>query len=61
MTQFKSFKTGGEIKRLTDKELQDKRSKGLCFWCDEKWSTAHRCKRRKLDVLLIEEDEDEGT
>lgn len=48
------------MRRLTEKELQEKRSKGLCFRCDEKW-IGHRCKRRELIVLLIEEDEDEGT
>lgn len=49
------------MRRLTDKELQDKRARGLCFRCDEKWSIGHRCKRRELSVLLIEKEEDEGT
>lgn len=42
----------GEIRRLSEKELQSKREKGLCFRCDEKWSTSHRCRRRELSVLL---------
>lgn len=49
----------GEIRRLTDKELQYKRERGLCFRCDDKWVAGHRCKRRELSVLLTQEDEDE--
>lgn len=56
-----SGRAGGDMRRLTDKELQEKRSRGLCFRCDEKWAVGHRCKKRELSVLLIEEDEDEGT
>lgn len=49
------------MRRLTNKELQEKRAKGLCFRCDEKWSMGHRCKKRELSVLLIEEEDEEGT
>lgn len=48
----------GEVKRLTDKELQEKRSKELCFRCDNKWSMGHRCKKRELSVLLMDDEED---
>lgn len=48
----------GEIRRLSEKELQAKREKGLCFRCDEKWSINHRCKRRELSVLLTQEEEE---
>ncbi|KAL4557226.1 hypothetical protein LXL04_035399 [Taraxacum kok-saghyz] len=51
---------GGEIRRLTDKELQAKRDKGLCYRCDDKWSVGHHCKRKELSVLLIQEEEDGG-
>nr|KAJ0228165.1 hypothetical protein LSAT_V11C100046520 [Lactuca sativa] len=50
-------KPGGEVRRLSDKELQYKRSKGLCFRCDEKWSAGHQCKRKELSVLLMQEEE----
>lgn len=47
---------------MTDKELQNKREKGLCFRCDDKWSLGHRCRRRELSVLLVHgEDEINGT
>lgn len=49
------------MRRLSDKELQQKRAKGLCFRCDEKWSMGHRCKKKELSVLLIEEEEEDRT
>lgn len=33
----------GPFKRLTEAELAEKRSKGLCFKCDEKFVPGHRC------------------
>lgn len=51
--------SGGDIKRLTEKELQDKRAKGLCYRCDAKWAIGHRCKKKELSVMLIEEEEGE--
>lgn len=57
---FLSSKANGEIRRLSDAEMQLKREKGLCYRCDDKWSIGHRCKRRELSVLLTcdgEEDE----
>lgn len=51
-------KGGGEVRRLSDRELQDKRAKGLCFRCDAKWNIGHRCKRRELSVLLLDEEDD---
>ncbi|XP_028055574.1 uncharacterized protein LOC114259749 [Camellia sinensis] len=38
------------IKRLSPAELHDRRSKGLCFNCNEKFSPVHRCKK----LFLIE-------
>ena len=51
-----------EIRKLTDSEIQVKRQKGLCFRCDDKWLSRHRCKRKELQVIMIPEDiEDEGS
>ncbi|KAI0497361.1 hypothetical protein KFK09_020584 [Dendrobium nobile] len=55
--------TGGQFKRLTEKEVHEKRAKGLCFRCDEKYMPGHKCRDRTLQVLLVcdnEEDEEEG-
>lgn len=46
----------GEIRRLSDKELQYKRERGLCFRCDEKWTVGHKCKKKELSVLLSHEE-----
>ncbi|GJZ44138.1 ankyrin repeat-containing protein [Tanacetum coccineum] len=46
------------FKRLTDAEFANKRAKGICFWCDEKFGPGHRCPRKTLQVLLVG-DEDE--
>lgn len=56
-----STKNLGEVRRLTDKELQEKRAKGLCFRCDDKWVIGHRCKRRELSVIVLEDEEDDST
>ncbi|XP_020693720.1 uncharacterized protein LOC110107714 [Dendrobium catenatum] len=40
--------SGGNFKRLTEKEMQEKRAKGLCFRCDERYTPGHRCKDRTL-------------
>lgn len=46
----------GEMRRLSEKELQEKRSKGLCFRCDGKWSVGHKCQKKELSVLLTQDD-----
>ena len=57
----------GEVRRLSDSELQKKREKGLCYRCDEKWAPGHRCKKKELTVLLTydmdeaEQEEEEGS
>lgn len=48
------------VRRLSDKEMQEKREKGLCFRCDGKWTAGHRCLRRELSILCAEEDEEEA-
>ena len=54
-----SVKPFGEMRRLTEKELQEKRARGLCYRCDEKWHAGHRCRRRELSVLLIDDAAEE--
>ena len=48
-----------EIKRLSEREVQAKREKGLCYRCDEKWGPGHRCKRKELSVLLTADETEE--
>ncbi|KAK9189840.1 hypothetical protein WN943_018439 [Citrus x changshan-huyou] len=46
------------IKRLSPQKLREKREKGLCYNCDQKWSNSHRC-RSKFLLLLGTADVDE--
>ncbi|XP_024030288.1 uncharacterized protein LOC112094195 [Morus notabilis] len=54
--------TGGEtgFRRLTFDEVQQRKARGLCFRCDEKYSPGHRCKSRTLQVLMLADDDSEG-
>lgn len=48
-------------RRLTDTGFQAKRDKGLCFRCNEKYTTNHRCNNREtreLRVLLVSDCEE---
>jgi hypothetical protein len=48
------------IKNISPAEMQIRRDKGLCYFCDEKFSHAHRCPNRRLMMLqLTKEDEEE--
>jgi hypothetical protein len=40
------------IKRLSPAEMQLRCSKGLCFNCDERFHTGHRCKHKQFILLL---------
>lgn len=45
-------------RRLSPQEIADKRSKGLCFLCDEKYSRDHQCKaKRQLFVMELQDEE----
>ena len=44
------------IKRMNAAEMQLTRDKGLCYWCDDKFSFNHKCPNRKLMFLQLDED-----
>lgn len=43
---------------MTIAEINDKKTKGLCFHCDEKYFPGHACKKKKLYVMLTEQQTD---
>ncbi|XP_022008416.1 uncharacterized protein LOC110907795 [Helianthus annuus] len=45
--------------RLTSKELEQKRAKGECFWCTEKFVPGHVCAKPRKQLYIIEADEEE--
>ncbi|KAA0037154.1 ty3-gypsy retrotransposon protein [Cucumis melo var. makuwa] len=52
-------KKEGSSKRLSDAEFKAKREKGLCFKCDEKYYSGHKCKeleQRELRMFVVRAD-----
>lgn len=50
---------GSFVRKELPKELEDKRAKGLCFRCNEKYTRGHVCKRKQLYTMEGEEDKNE--
>ncbi|KAA8550293.1 hypothetical protein F0562_001977 [Nyssa sinensis] len=44
--------------RITSQEARERREKGLCYYCDEKYSMGHRCERPQL--FMVEDSPDVG-
>ncbi|PKA64689.1 putative mitochondrial protein [Apostasia shenzhenica] len=42
---------------LSNTAFDEKRAKGLCFWCNEKYSIGHQCKKRQLYQITLIENE----
>ena len=49
--------TPSKFRHSTEAEMQEKREKGICFRCDEKFGLGYRCKKKELQVLLVYGDE----
>lgn len=51
------------FRRLTNQEARECREKGLCYYCDEKFTPGHRCQRPQLFMIeyvthsSVDEDE----
>ncbi|XP_025617181.1 uncharacterized protein [Arachis hypogaea] len=45
------------IRKLSPAEIQIRRDKGLCYWCDEKFSASHRCTNRQFMLLQLGSDD----
>lgn len=52
-TPMASARSGTEYRRLFDQYVQQRRSTGLCYRCDEKYSPGHKCKK-EVSVLLVQ-------
>ncbi|KAI4382928.1 hypothetical protein MLD38_008822 [Melastoma candidum] len=48
-------------KRLTAAEMADKRQRGVCFWCDGKFTYGHQCPNKRSFAITLEPDEPEET
>lgn len=45
--------TREHFRRMTDSELEERRAKGLCFRCEEKFKPGHRCPSHTLQVMIV--------
>lgn len=48
---------GKPFKQRSNKEFEGKRQKCLCCWCDEKYSSGHSCRMKRLSRLEVIKDE----
>ena len=39
------------IKRISPAQMEERKKKGLCYNCDEKWDPDHKCKNAMLFLL----------
>ena len=46
-------------KFLSQEEMSDRRAKGLCYYCDEKYTPGHYLKHKKTQLYSMEIDDDE--
>ena len=44
------------LRRLSNQKARDRREKGLCYYCDEKYTTGHRCERPQLFMIADPSD-----
>ena len=44
--------------RLTPQQMDERRAKGLCFNCDNKYSKGHKCGDKRLFYIDYEKDEE---
>ena len=48
---FVEAKSRIRIKRISLAQMEERKKKGLCYSCDEKWGLGHKCKSAKLFLL----------
>lgn len=60
-TGSQSDKQATVPKRLSWEELKKKRSLGLCFSCDERYTPGHRCKQPQLFIMEVGDEDDTET
>ena len=44
--------------RLTPQQLEEKRAKGICYNCYNKYTKGHKCAEKKLFYIYYEEKEE---
>lgn len=49
--------TSVPIRRLTQQEMQERRAKGLCFNCDDKFERGHKCRSPQFLSLIMDDSD----
>ncbi|GKD33084.1 hypothetical protein Tco_1248593 [Tanacetum coccineum] len=52
--------TKEHFRRMTESELEERRAKGLCFRCEEKFKPGHRCAPHTLQVMIVDDSDEEN-
>ncbi|GJX34428.1 hypothetical protein Tco_0245985 [Tanacetum coccineum] len=48
---------GEHFRRMTESELKERRDKGLCFRCEEKFKPGHRCAPHTMQVMIVDDND----
>ncbi|GJT47004.1 ankyrin repeat-containing protein [Tanacetum coccineum] len=48
---------GEHFRKMTESELEERRAKGLCFQCEEKYKPGHRCAPHTLHVMIVDDSD----
>lgn len=43
-------------KVVSNKEIDERRAKGLCYWCSEKYVPGHNCPKRQIHIMEAEDE-----
>lgn len=50
--------TREHFRRMTESELEERRAKGLCFRCEEKFKPGHRYPSHTLQVMIVDDSDE---
>ncbi|KAJ1438252.1 Retrotransposon gag domain [Sesbania bispinosa] len=50
----------GAVKKISPAEMQLRREKGLCYFCDDKFTFNHRCPNKQMLMLQLDDEEVES-
>lgn len=48
------------VRHLSYNEMMERKNKGLCFRCGERYSPTHQCAAKSLRVIILADDELQG-
>ncbi|GJW11670.1 ankyrin repeat-containing protein [Tanacetum coccineum] len=51
---------GEHFRKMTESELKERRAKGLCFRCEEKFKSGHQCAPHTLQVMIVDDIDEEN-